>query len=340
MSHVIYARIAELLSNAQHILLLTDERIDGDTLGSTLGLFHVLVKAHKNVSVFSPKPLPSTFTFIPGVEHINRDEAIFTDKTIDLIIVCDNSDGIYLPALLQTMPYKVPVICIDHHATNPHYGDINLIEPKAPSTADVAYRLVRALQLPISQSAAQCFLTGMCTDTILFSTQHTNDTVMRLAGELLTRGARLKPIVQNTMMNKSMASMKLWGIALSRLSHDPELDATVTGITEKDIRETGATEDDIKSLSEYLNEVLDPSYETVLVYYEKSDGSLKGSLRSRTRDVATLAAQKFGGGGHKLAAGFTMKNTRFVEQESGIWKPVSFANISKESHLSTPLLSE
>lgn len=340
MSHSVYARIAELLSNAQHILLLTDERIDGDTLGSTLGLFHVLVKANKNVSVFSPKPLPPMFTFIPGVEHIGRNQNIFTDTTIDLIIVCDNSDGVYLPALLKTMPYKVPVVCIDHHATNPHYGDINLIEPKAPSTADVAYRLVRSLQLPISQSAAQCFLTGMCTDTILFSTQHTNDTVMRLAGELLARGARLKPIVQNTMMNKSMASMKLWGLALSRLSHDPELDATVTGITEKDIQETGATEDDIKSLSEYLNEVLDSSHETVAVYYEKPDGSLKGSLRSRTRDVATLAAQKFGGGGHKLAAGFKIPNARFQEVKPGIWEPISIANTSQEKTLPTPTLSQ
>ncbi|MEK9157242.1 MAG: DHH family phosphoesterase [Patescibacteria group bacterium] len=340
MSHSVYARIAELLSNAQHILLLTDERIDGDTLGSTLGLFHVLVKANKNISVFSPKPLPPMFTFIPGVEHIGRDQNIFTDTTVDLIIVCDNSDGVYLPALLKTMPYKVPVVCIDHHATNPHYGDINLIEPHAPSTADVAYRLVRTLNLPISQSAAQCFLTGMCTDTILFSTQHTNDTVMRLAGELIARGARLKPIVQNTMMNKSMASMKLWGLALSRLSHDPELDATVTGITEKDIQETGATEDDIKSLSEYLNEVLDSSHETVAVYYEKPDGSLKGSLRSRTRDVATLATQKFGGGGHKLAAGFKILNARFQEVKSGMWKPISTAKASEKSTLPTPSLPE
>ncbi len=322
MTHPVYTRIAEAIASARHILLLTDERIDGDTLGSTLGLFHVFVQTHRKVSIFSPKPLPSMFTFIPGVEHIGRDQKIFLDESIDLIIVCDNSDGAYLPALLSKMRYKVPVVCIDHHATNPQYGDINLIEPKAPSTADVAYRLVQALQLPVSQAAAQCFLTGMCTDTILFSTQHTNDTVMRLASELLARGADLKPIVQHTMMNKSTASLKLWGIALSRLSHDAELDATATGITLKDINDAQATEDDIKSLSEYLNEVLDPSHETVVVYYEKPDGSLKGSLRSRTRDVATLAAQKFGGGGHRLASGFSIPNARFVEISPGVWKPV------------------
>lgn len=328
MTHQVYGQIKNALATAKHILLMTDERIDGDTLGSTLGLFHVFVQTHAQVSIFSPKPLPSTFTFLPGVEHIGRDEKIFRDETIDLIIVCDNSDGAYLPEVLKHMPYKIPVICIDHHRTNPHYGDINLIEPLAPSTADVAYRLVRALNLPISQAAAQCFLTGMCTDTILFSTQHTNNTVMHLAGELISRGARLKPIVQNTMTNKSSAALKLWGLACSRLFHDKNLDATVTAITEKDIITTNATEEDIKSLSEYLNEVLDTSHETILVYYEKPDGSVKGSLRSRTRDVAALAAEKFGGGGHKLAAGFKIANARLKEETSGIWNVIKTAEAS------------
>ncbi len=301
---------------------MTDERIDGDTVGSTLGLFHVLVAYQKKVSIFSPKPLPTNFHFIPGIHHITRNLDLFTQEDIDLVIVCDNSDGVYLPAILEKMKYKAPLICIDHHATNPHYGNINLIEPHAPSTADVAYRFVKASGMPMSQAAAQCFLTGMCTDTILFSTQPTNETVMRLASELITQGAQLKPIVQNTMMNKSLASLKLWGIALSRLTFDENLEALATGITESDIKTTNATEEDIKSLSEFLNEVLDPSHETVVVYYEKPDGSVKGSFRSRTRDVATLAEKKFGGGGHKLAAGFKIPNARFEETEPGKWSVV------------------
>lgn len=325
MTHPVYEQIKKALATAKHILLMTDERIDGDTLGSTLGLFHVFVQTHPQVSIFSPKPLPPMFTFLPGVEHINRDEKIFLDKSIDLIIVCDNSDGAYLPNVLKHAPYNIPVVCIDHHRTNPHYGTINLIEPLAPSTADIAYRLVRALNLPVSPAGAQCFLTGMCTDTILFSTQHTNDTVMRLAGELITRGAQLKPIVQNTMLNKSTAALKLWGQACARLFHDNTLDATVTAITEQDITKAGATEDDIKSLSEYLNEVLDTNHETILVYYEKPDGSVKGSLRSRTRDVATLATERFGGGGHKLAAGFKIPNARIKETGPGKWEVIKTA---------------
>lgn len=312
MTHPVYEKIGEMVKKANHILLMTDERIDGDTLGATLGLFHVLTRTAPKVSIFSPKPLPKMFTFIPGIEHIIRDENIFRDTSIDLIIVCDNSDGVYLPPILSRMPYKVPLICIDHHVTNPRFGDVNLIEDHAPSTADVIYRLVKALNLPVSRHAAQCFLTGMCTDTILFSTQPTNDTVMRLASELITRGAELAPIVKNTMMNKSPAALKLQGLALTRLTHDKELDATVTAITQDDFVKTDATEEDIKSLSEYLNEVLDETHETILVYYEKSDGSVKGSFRSRSRDVSLLAQEKFGGGGHKLAAAFRIPNAHLV----------------------------
>lgn len=330
MSYAVYSAISQAITKAEHILLITDERIDGDTLGSTLGLFHTLVRTTKKITIFSPKPLPSMFAFLPGVAHITRDSEIFTDPSIDLMIVCDNSDGVFLPPLRARMHYAIPLICIDHHATNPGYGTINLIEPHAPSTADVAYRLTRHLKLPISQDAAQCFLTGMCTDTLLFSTAHTNDTVIRLASELLAQGARLQPIIHHTLMNKSLASLKLWGIALSRLAYDNELEATYTGITQNDIKTTDATEDDIKSLSEYLNEVLDPSHETVIVYYEKSDGSLKGSIRSRERDVATLAAIKFGGGGHRLAAGFSLPHARFCEQEPGIWKATFHSTASQQ----------
>ncbi len=322
MSSAIYDIIAQRIAEARHVLLLTDERIDGDTLGSTMGLYHTLMQQQKKVTVFSPKPLPPFFDFLPAINIIKRDAKIFKDHTIDLMIICDCSDGVYIKTFLPLLPVPVPLVCIDHHLSNPHYGTINLIEPYAASTADVAYRFARGVGYDISPEAAQCFLTGMCTDTILFSTPNTNPTVLETAAELLKKGADMRLIVRNTMMNKSAASLRLWGLALSRLFHDPDMDATATVVTRKDIEECRATEDDIKSLSEYLNEVLDDTHETVLVYYEKEDGSVKGSLRSRKRNVAALAQERFGGGGHKLAAGFSIKNAHMEIGEEAIWRVV------------------
>ncbi len=329
MSQEVFQKLREYISGAQHVLIMTDERIDGDTLGSSLGLFHTLRASGKTSTIFSPKPLPGTFSFLPGNEHIVRDRAVVQDATIDLIIVCDNSDGVYLPPLLSQRIRHVPLVCIDHHATNPHYGTLNLIEEHAPSTADIVYRFLKYAGYRIPLSAAQCLLTGMCTDTLLFSTQHTTGYVMRLASELLVQGADLAPILQNTLFNKSLSAIKLRGIALERLTYDSQLEAWYTGITEKDLVDTKAEEDDIKSLSEYLNEVLDPSHETVIVYYEKPNGSLKGSARSRSRNIAKIVEERFGGGGHPLAAGFVLPHTRFQQHHDGVWRPTEQnANIS------------
>ena len=161
-------------------------------------------------------------------------------------------------------------------------------------------------------------MTGVCTDTFLFSTANTNATAMEIGSELLKKGADMLEISKKTLMNKTPAQLRLWGIALSRLFHDSSLNATATAITQQDLIDAGATDDDIGSLSEYLNEVLDESHEVVLVLYEKKDGSVKGSFRSRSRDVAALA-ESFGGGGHKLAAAFRTPSAKLIEH-NGHWR--------------------
>ncbi len=315
MIPLIYQNIQDQITRAGHILLLTDERIDGDTMGSTMGLYHVLTELGKHVEVFSPKPLPDSFKFIPGVEAIRRDAEVFQQDSIDLIIISDCSDGEYIKTLLPTMTHKVPLIVIDHHASNPLYGSLNLVEPQAASSADVAWRFVKGSGWHISPQAAQCFLTGICTDTVLFSTSNTTTDALDASSQLVRLGADLKLVVQNTMMNQSLASLQLWGLAMQRLFHDVELDAIATAITLKDLEQHHGTEDDVGGISGFLHAMLDGNHEVVVVYRETADGAVKGSMRSRGRDVAMLAEQKYGGGGHKLAAGFRIPNAKLVEKD-------------------------
>src|SRR5689334_12979393 len=131
MAALIHQTIKDHIARAGHILLLTDERIDGDTMGSTLGLYHILKDLGKRTSVFSPKPLPTTFTYLPGVNAITRDPSIFSDDSVDLVIISDCSDGEYIKKFLPHLPRPVPLISFDHHATNPLYGTINVVEPEA-----------------------------------------------------------------------------------------------------------------------------------------------------------------------------------------------------------------
>ncbi len=318
MSSLLYENVREHIAKAGHILLLTDERIDGDTMGSTMGLFHVLKDLGKKVEVFSPKPLPNTFKYLPSIDVIRRDPEVFLQPTIDLVIISDCSDGEYIKKFLPTMPHKVPLISFDHHATNPLYGTINVVEPTAASTADVVWRFLKSTNQIISPEAAQCILTGICTDTVLFSTPNTTTDALDASAELVKLGARLPEIVRNNLMNRSVSALKLWGLAMERLFHDTTFNATATAITRADIQALNATEEDVSGISGFLHAMLDDKHELVVVYRETDTSAVKGSMRSRGSDVAKLAHEKYGGGGHKLAAGFTIPNSRLVEK-NGRW---------------------
>lgn len=322
MNTILVQNIAEQIARAEHILLLTDERIDGDTLGSTMGLFHVLTNLGKHVDVFSPKPLPKTFSYLPMIDVIHRDFDVLKQSSIDLAIVCDCSDGGYLPPVLAKMSRKVPLISFDHHLTNPNYGTTNAVEPIAASTADVVWRFVKAAGYPITPNAAQCLLTGIITDTQVFFSANTTNAAIEAAAELVKHGAKLQEIIRANYVNKSTNFLRIWGIALERLFTDVSFGGIATVVTRKDIADIGATPEEIESIagviSEFLNAVLDESHDIIVVYRETEDGAVKGSARARTKNVAEIAERLYGGGGHKFAAGFKVKNT-YLEERGGIW---------------------
>lgn len=311
-----YKQIKEFINNAEHILLCTDERIDGDTIGSTLGMFHVLKAAGKRVTVFSPKPLDSTLAFLPGVNEITRNDAVFNDKSIDLAMIFDCADGVYIKPYLAQLPQTMPFVVFDHHSTNPLYGDVNVVEKTAASTADVTWRCIRSFGLPIPREAAQCLLTGIITDTSAFSNGGTTANSLHAAEELVAYGAKLQEIISETMMKKSLETLKLWGIAFERLHQNAEFNALTTAVTAGDIARFNATEDDARAISNFLSSMVEGA-DTILVLRETTDGGVKGSLRSVKRNVAEMAAQ-FGGGGHKQAAGFFVPNAR-LQQKEGVW---------------------
>jgi bifunctional oligoribonuclease and PAP phosphatase NrnA len=318
MNPLLVQRVLDLIEPATHILLMTDERIDGDTMGSTLGLFHVLKESGKRIDVYSPKPLPATFEYLPAVDVIRRDDEVLKQPSIDLIIVCDCSDGAYLPATIAKMPHRVPVISFDHHATNPRYGTVNVVEPDAASTADLVWRFIKAAHLPMNTNAAQCLLTGIVTDTQVFFSTNTTHDAFEAATELTTLGANLHEIVRHNFMNKSGASLKLWGIAMQRLFHDDAFDGIATALTQKDLADHGATSEDLEGISNFLNAMLDETHDVIVVYRETDDGHVKGSARSRKKNVAEIAERLYGGGGHTRAAGFKILNAT-LKLENGKW---------------------
>ncbi len=316
MAPILEQKVSEVIRAAKHILLLTDERLDGDTLGSTLGFFHSLKAMGKDLTVYSPKQIPAQFNFMPAIEVIRTDDLVFADDTVDLVMICDCSDGLYIQHKLPLMPRKVPLVMFDHHSTNPRFGTYNFVEPGAASTADVVWRFLKQNNFPMNQEAAQCLLTGICTDTSLFSTSNTTTASLEAAVELTKYGAKLHSIIANTLLNRPVPILRLWGLMFERLHHNEEFDALCTVLTQQDMKEFGNPELDTSSISNFLNASLDHA-DAILILREGEDGSVKGSMRSRGRDVAAVA-ERYGGGGHKQAAGFRIANATLQEKD-GKW---------------------
>ncbi|PIX62294.1 hypothetical protein CO057_00670 [Candidatus Uhrbacteria bacterium CG_4_9_14_0_2_um_filter_41_50] len=316
MASILYKQIKERLDGAEHILLLTDERIDGDTVSSTLGMYHVLKELGKEVSVYSPQPMAKMLEFIPGTEVICRDKEIFKDGSIDLMMIFDCGDGEYIKEPIPSMPKKVPLIVFDHHDSNPKYGSINVIDSTSAATAGMVWGFVKEVGLPMNQKAAQCFLTGICSDTNLFLTSNTTAACLDAAHELSVYGARFKEIVDKLMMSRSVPTLRLWGLAFERLYHDDNFGVLATAITQKDLKDLGVEDADYKSMINFLNAALD-GIDTILVLKETEDGAVKGGLRSQTEDCIAFA-EKYGGGGHRRAAGFKIENAR-LEEKDGKW---------------------
>lgn len=314
MPNMLYKKAREMIDSAQHILLVTDDKIDGDTIGATLGMYHSLSEMGKDVEVYSPKPLIETLEFLPGKDVIQRNEAIFEQSNFDLVLVFDSAIG---RSIIENKKYlnSTPIIAIDHHVSNASYADLNIIEPDAASASDVVWRFITSQGLPMNPDVAQCILTGIVTDTDAFYTRNTTVEAMDAARELTKAGASLQKIVRETMMKRSISSLRLWGLALERIYFDKKFDALTTVLTEQDIASIDVDENDIGKLSEFLHAMAEGA-ETVLVLRELSDGSVKGSLRSCTRDVSELAERLYGGGGHHCAAGFKVKDARLVKRNN------------------------
>lgn len=308
-------KIFDLLQSAKRILLLTDERIDGDTTGSTLAMFHYLKSIGKEVHVFSPKTWATEYHFLPGYESVEWNPALLSEL-YDLALIFDCADGKYLSAFPDLQ--RLPLIVFDHHATNPHYGVINQIVVEASSTGEVVWQFFKTNKIAFSKDAATCLLTAICTDTTVFTNPSTNQVCMEAASELGLAGAKMQEIVRAVYMNKSVDLLKVWGTVLERLQELPD-GAVVSFLLLKDKSAFSGLDVDTSAIINFLFGMVADA-RVVAILSEKEDGSIKGNLRTLNGDVAAIA-KRFGGGGHVKAAGFSIENAHLEESPNG-WRIV------------------
>ena len=287
----------DLISRAERVLIISHIRPDGDAVGSLLGLGLMLEELGKEVNLVLEDGVPLVFNHLTGADRIYR-EAV---GVYDLVIVVDSSDMERIGSVLDD--HGEPDVNIDHHPTNTHFAKLNLVRENAVATVEIIYDLALALSLPINLPIAEALLTGLLTDSLGFRTSNSTARTLRIAAELMDRGANLQVLYRKAMLEKSVEAVRYWGQGLSRLQSEDRLLWTSLTLDDRKIADYPGRDD--ADLVNILSRIRD--MDVCVVFVEQTDGTVKVSWRAQPGfDVASVATQ-FGGGGHKPAAGAEIK---------------------------------
>lgn len=293
----------DIIKSSGKILLLSHMNPDGDTLGSMCALYSMIYKRFKkkaDMNVVSNVPL--NYKFLPNINLAQR----YYDKSLvyDLVITLD------VAAIDRVMDSKIffdkakCAINIDHHKTNPGFGDFQLIEPEASSCGEVLYNYFQANGWELTKDAAICLYTAIMTDTGNFRFENTSANVFRAAANLVEAGANPNYIYKQCYETKTKNFVMFQNYCVNKAVFLEDNKIAYTTVYKKDLEKFSAGDDYTDGIAETLRAI--DSTEVSFVVKEVDTKLTKVSMRSKKVDVAEVCA-KFGGGGHTFAAGCTIK---------------------------------
>jgi bifunctional oligoribonuclease and PAP phosphatase NrnA len=301
-------KLISIINKSQRILLVTHRNPDGDAIGSILAMQNFLISLNKEVTSFCITKPAENFNYLQNIEDIKNDsENLKNQYDLAILLDCGDMGMTKITNKLEEIKFKFGIANIDHHHTNPKYGDINIVISKASSTAEIIYQIMRISHIKITPSIATALLTGIVTDTGNFAYRSTTKQSIETASRLLSIGADFEGISKAHVYNKTIDILKLWGIVMRRIAFNKELKMVTTALFKKDLENLNLNEEAGEGISNYLNN-LSKKNKFSLLLKEYETGKVKGSLRTTRDDIdVSTIAQKFGGGGHQKAAGFEVE---------------------------------
>ena len=292
--------ISEILENVKTVGIGGHIRPDGDCIGSCMALYLYIRKyfpdIEADVYLEDRKPV---FDYIDRMDEVKTEAE--EDKVYDLFITCDVSALDRLAVARKYFDAAKKTACIDHHVSNNGFADVNHVRGEISSASEVLYGLLDSDK--IDRSIAVPIYTGMAHDTGVFQYSCTSPKTMEAAGVLMSYGIDFPRIVDETFFTKTYNQNRIMGLALlkSRLHLDGKCISSV--ITLEEMKEYEVLPKHLDGIVSQLRVTKD--VETAIFLYETEPGAFKASLRSASYvDVAEIAV-KYGGGGHKRAAGFS-----------------------------------
>jgi phosphoesterase RecJ-like protein len=296
------------IDNADKILLTGHISPDGDSLGATLGLYHLLKQLGKEVTVMVPNRYPSFFSWMPGIDKVfvmeeNKTEAVKVIKEADLIFCIDYNtldrvNGMK-PLIEQS---KAKKIMIDHHLDPNIDCDVVISHPEVSSASELAFRFMCRMGFyqEVSLESAECIYTGMMTDTGGFTYNSNNPEIYIIIKALLEKGVDKDAIYNKVFHTYSEDRLRLMGYCLNKMEIIPECNAAIIVLTQEELHRFNYKVGDTEGIVNMPLQI-ESVNKSVLVREDKTQ--IKLSFRSQGDVAVNTMAEKFGGGGHKNAAG-------------------------------------
>ena len=294
-------QISELLRSQNTFLVLTHYRPDGDAVGSQLALVLLLQGLGKTVEAWNDDEVPAKFRFLPQANLITRPPS--EPKDFDVVIAIDTSTWQRVGNAAQRIRQKKYFINIDHHISNEKFAKINWIVPEAPAAGQIAYDLIHGGGFPLTKEIATCLFAAISTDTGSFSYAGTTADSLRVAAKLVDTGINVGEICRQVYESYPYARLMLLQKALAQLQLADQKRIAYTWVTVEMFEESGAKREDTEGLIDYARAI--EGVVVALLFEEMAEpGKVRISLRSKHPKVdVNSVARRFGGGGHREAAG-------------------------------------
>lgn len=291
------------IRQSRGILLITHRNPDGDGIGAQLALYDAFTAAGIPVSMHNRDGIPRLYRFLTHSDRVGAGENCPVAGDIDLIISLDAGARSRL-GMDDAFFAGKPLINIDHHASNTHFGDINLVDAEACSTGALAHDLIRHMALPLSRDAAMAVYVTLLTDTSSFRLSTTTPAVHRLAADLIDAGAEADVAARCIYASHRPERVDLLRRCLATLSLRNGGRSAWLYVDDAMYAASGSDVEDTEGLIDYGRSIA--GVEVAVFVRPDEPGTWKASFRGKTTaDVSVLAAS-LGGGGHRYAAGCTL----------------------------------
>ncbi len=305
MPGTVIREIVKALSLGKSFCLTSHTNPDGDSISCETAMALFLEQlGKKNYVIANRDGCPALYRFLPRAGKIVKTDQV--NGSFDVAMILDASDIQRAGNIIDLPVQAKKVIVIDHHMSAAPFGDLNYLDKSSASCAEQIYNVIKAGTKKITREMAICLYTGLVTETNKFQEANTNPAALRTAALLVEAGVDPCELGRKLYEENNLPQLRLLGASLSGIEIHHQGKIAMAVVTRQLLRQTGSTVEDTEGIIRYVRSLKD--VKVAIVLREQNNG-FKVSLRSKDNVDVNAIAVKFGGGGHKKAAGFFLEGS-------------------------------